>query len=340
MPKKKLKVGLFFGGTSPERQVSLRTGQTVAKYLDTTKYDVIPIEIDLSGKWLTDSTSIRQIGKTIETKKATVRELAPVDKNARGKLDVALLALHGPGGEDGTLQGMLELLGVPYTCSGVMASAVSMDKYRTKRLLSAGGIPVLPDFLVYKKDFEKNATQILKRLRGKIVIKPNKMGSSLGVTIVTKKSLFQKAIKDAFRYDDEILIEPYAVGREITVPVLGNREAEALPAIEIIPWKKSTFYDYAAKYEEGGSDHVIPAPLTHKQETEVKKFAFLAHGLLGCRGVTRSDFILAKNGQFYFLEINTIPGMTPTSLVPQSASEAGITFSQLLDKLIQLALEK
>lgn len=340
MAKRKLKVGLFFGGTSAERNVSLRTGQTVAKYLDTKKFDVIPIEIDLSGKWLIDSPTIKQIGKNMVTKRATTRELAPVEKNAARALDVALLAVHGPGGEDGTIQGMLELLGIPYTCSGVMASAVAMDKFRTKRLLSAGGVPALPDHLVARSDFEKNSTKILKRLRGKIVIKPNKMGSSLGVTIVSKKQLFHKAIKQAFRYDDEILIEPYAVGREITVPVLGNRDAEALPVIEILPWKKSTFYDYSAKYEEGGSEHVIPAPLPPRQEREVKALAVLAHKLLGCRGVTRSDFILAPNGQFYFLEINTIPGMTPTSLVPQSAAAAGISFPRLLEKLIRLALVK
>lgn len=338
--KKKLKVGLFFGGTSPERKVSLRTGQTIAKYLNTKKYDVIPVEIDLSGRWLVDSPVIRQISAQTKTRRAPTRELAPIEKNASQALDVALLALHGPGGEDGTIQGMLELLGIPYTCSGVLASAVAMDKFRTKRLVASGGVPVLPDALVGRVDFEKNQGRVLKRLHGKMVVKPNKMGSSLGVTIVSKKGEFRKVIKNAFRFDDEILIEPYLAGREITVGVLGNREAEALPTIEILPWEKSAFYDYDAKYATGGSEHVIPARLTSAQEREVQRLAVSAHKILGCRGVTRSDFILAENGQFYFLEINTIPGMTPTSLVPQAAAAAGISFPQLLDKLIKLALQK
>lgn len=339
--KKKLKIGLFFGGTSPERKVSLRTGQTIARHLNTKKYDVIPIEIGLSGKWLIDSPTIRQIGREMRTKRAPTRELAPVDKNSRGTLDVALLALHGPGGEDGTLQGMLELLGIPYTCSGVLASALAMDKFRTKRLLAAAGIPVPPDVFFRKQD---NPPPFLPHRwggikGGGIVIKPNKMGSSLGVTIVKDKKHFKKALAAAFKYDNELLVEPYLEGPEITVGVLGNRNPIALPTIEIIPWRKSAFYDYAAKYEEGGSEHLIPARLTPVQRKEVQDLAVTAHQTLGCRGVTRSDFILAPNGQFYFLEINTIPGMTPTSLVPQAAAAAGISFPQLLDKLIRLALE-
>lgn len=334
MSKSKLRVGLFFGGTSEERKVSLRTGQTIAGYLDPKKYDVIPVEIDSSGKWLIDSPTIRFIGRAVHTKKAPTRELAPVEKNARGTLDVALLALHGPGGEDGTIQGMLELLGVPYTCSGVLASSLAMDKFRAKRLLSAGGVPVLPDVLIRK------GGKLPRFKKGGIVIKPNKMGSSLGVTIVKKKTQFKKALTAAFKYDDELLIEPYIEGPEITVGVLGNSDPVALPTIEIIPWDKSEFYDYGAKYEKGGSEHVIPARITRAQQKEVQRLAVLAHEIIGGRGVTRSDFMLAPNGQFYFLEINTIPGMTPTSLVPQAAAAAGITFPRLLDKLIKLARER
>lgn len=337
MPKKKLKVALIFGGTSPERGVSLRTGKTIAKYLNTKKYDVIPVEIAMNGEWLTSSPTIRQIARSIRTKKLTTRELVPVEKNARGKIDVALLALHGPGGEDGTIQGMLELLGIPYTCSGVLASSVGMDKARTKRLVVSAGVPVPPDVLIYKENYLRSKRKILNRVRGKVVIKPNKMGSSLGVAITSGKPQIKKALQEAFKYDDEILIEPYIAGREITVPVLGNRNPEALPTIEIVPWKKSTFYDYKAKYEDGGSEHLIPAPLTKSQEKHVQDLAIRAHKILDCRGVTRSDFILDKNGQFYFLEINTIPGMTPVSLVPQSAQAAGIGFTKLLDRLIELA---
>lgn len=335
---KKLRVALVFGGTSEERQVSLRTGRTIAEHIDTRKYDVVPIEIAKNGKWLLSSATIKQIGKAIPVEKiASTSEIIPVEEGTQGKIDVAFLALHGPGGEDGTIQGMLELLRIPYTCSGVLASALAMDKARTKWLVSMAGVPVLPNILIHQEDYPEAGAEILAEISGTVVIKPNHMGSSLGISIVSKR-FARKAIEEAFKYDREVLIEPYIQGREITVPVLGNRDPEALPSVEIVPWRKSKFYDYAAKYEEGGSEHLIPASLTAKQDRDLKEWAITAHKALGCRGVTRSDFILDEKGQFYFLEINTIPGMTPTSLVPQSAQAAGISFSELLDRLIELAL--
>ncbi|MEK9181288.1 MAG: D-alanine--D-alanine ligase, partial [Patescibacteria group bacterium] len=334
MSRKKLKVAIIFGGKSEEREVSLRSGATVARYLDTKKYDVFPIEISSSGRWLVSSPTIKSIGKEIRTKKSTsTRALVPVGDKGEQKIDVALLVLHGPGGEDGTIQGMLELLGIPYTCSGVLASSVAMDKARTKRMVAAAGVPVLPDVLISKKDYQKNNAKILKRIHGTVVIKPNQMGSSIGVTISSDKKILKRGIEEAFKHDAELLIEPFVAGREISVPVLGNRRSRALPVIEILLWKKSKFYDYAAKYQTGGSEHVIPAPLTPAQTKQVQDLALRAHQILGCRGVTRSDFILDKNGNFHFLEINTIPGMTPTSLVPQSAEAAGISFPRLLDIL-------
>ncbi|PIR97219.1 MAG: D-alanine--D-alanine ligase [Candidatus Doudnabacteria bacterium CG10_big_fil_rev_8_21_14_0_10_41_10] len=341
MAKKKIKVALIFGGTSQEREVSLRSGMTIAKYLDTKKFEVVPIELAKNGKLLISSPTINNIASQITAKRAkSTRELVPVAKADKAGIDVAFLALHGPGGEDGTIQGMLDLMKIPYTCSGVLASSLAMDKARTKRLLTSANILVLPDFVITKDDYKKNKYKILKKIRGRVVVKPNRIGSSLGVTIASGRNNISKAITTALIHDDEILVEPFLSGREITVPVLGNHFAEALPTIEIIPWKKSTFYDYAAKYEQGGSKHVIPAQLTKLQEQGVQLLALKAHRELGCRGVTRSDFILAKNGKFYFLEINTIPGMTPTSLAPQSAQAAGIDFPELLERLIKLALEK
>ncbi|MDP3993863.1 MAG: D-alanine--D-alanine ligase [bacterium] len=343
MSKRKLKVALIFGGTSKEREVSLHTGLTVAGYLNPKKYDVIPVEISKSGRWLISSETIGKIGRRIKTHKvSSTSELVPVSQSAHGKIDIAFLALHGPGGEDGTIQGMLELLNIPYTCSGVLASALAMDKARTKRLVMVAGVPAPPDVLIYRKHF---SPRILSPLlhgmkRGgysKVVIKPNKMGSSLGISIASGRNAIARGIKEALKHDNEILIEPYIQGREITVPVLGNDNPVSLPVIEIVPWEKSTFYDYRAKYETGGSRHIIPAKLTKQEEREVKKLALLAHQTLGCRGVTRSDFILSPEGRFYFLEINTIPGMTPVSLVPQSAAAAGMSFSKLLDELIKLA---
>lgn len=337
--RKKLRVALFFGGKSDERDVSLNTGKTIAEYFDSNKYEVIPVEISKTGKWLLQSATIKQIGKRVKTKKVKARDLAPIEKTAKGQIDVALLALHGPGGEDGTIQGMLELLGIAYTGSGVLASALAMDKARTKRLVASSGIPVLPHVVVSRRDFKTNIKKILQRIKGMVVVKPNHLGSSIGVTITNKKKEIEKGIKTALRYSPDAIIEPFIDGREITVPVLGNSKPEALPIVEVLPWKKSKFYDYKSKYEEGGSQHIIPAPLTASQERAVQEMSVEIHRLLGCRGVTRADFILDKKGKFHFLEINTIPGMTSTSLVPQSAEVAGISFSQLLDKLVKFAKE-
>lgn len=339
MKRKKLKVALIFGGTSQEREVSLRTGRTMATNLDPKKYDVVPIEISMEGKWLTSSETIRQIGREVKTQKVTGQGLVPIEKSSQGKIDVALLALHGPGGEDGTIQGMLELLKIPYTCSGVLASALAMDKVRTKAFVSAIGINVPPAHLVDKKSYLKNPQTFLKKIRGKVVVKPNRMGSSLGTFIVSGKSNVDKAIKKAFRHDDEVLVEKFIQGTELTVPILGNTKPQALPVIEIVP-VISDFFDYKAKYAVGGTDEIVPARVPEQIRKKIQALALKVHLALGCRGLTRSDFILNAKGELYFLEINTIPGLTPTSLVPKSAAAAGISYSKLLDILIKLALQK
>ncbi len=311
---KKLRVALIFGGTSKEREVSLVSAKIIKENLNTKKYSVVSIEVSLTNNWL------KEIEKQYKS------------------IDVALLAIHGPGGEDGTIQGLLELLGVKYTCSGVLASALAMDKQMAKKMVASAGVPVLPDLVANREDYKKYKHQILKNIKGQVVVKPNRLGSSIGISIVSGKAI-TTAIEEALLRSDEVIIEPYTKGREITVPVLGNNNPRVLPAIEIVPWKKSAFYDYSAKYDKGGSDHLIPAPLRKDQTGDVKELALIAHQVLGCRGITRSDFILDKNGKFWFLEINTIPGMTATSLAPQSAKAAGLSYSQFLDKLIQLALE-
>jgi len=342
MPKKrrKIRVALIFGGKSNERKVSLNSAKSIAENLDSNKYDVIPVEISKAGKFLLDTKTVKQIGEKVDTKKITGRELIPFEKSAEGKIDVALLALHGPGGEDGTIQGMLELLGIPYTDSGVLASSLAMDKARAKRLVTSAGVPVLPHIVISKKDFKRKGKKLLREIKGKVAVKPNRLGSSIGVTISGNKQEIAAGIVKALKYGSEVIIEPFVEGREITVPVLGNDEPRVLPIVEIVPRGKSKFYDYAAKYAEGGSEHIIPAPLSLARQKAVKEFALVAHKVLGCRGATRVDFIMDKKGDFYFLEINTIPGMTATSLVPQAAAAAGINYSKLLDILIGLAFEK
>jgi D-alanine-D-alanine ligase len=310
---KKLKVALIFGGTSEEREVSLASAKSILKNLDRKKYIVEQIEV-ARFDWITKAA-----------KKISA-------------CDVALLALHGPGGEDGTVQGLLELLGTKYTGSGVLASALAMDKAKTKQLAASAGILVAPHIVVNKNRFGQRSP-ILENM-GMFVVKPNRIGSSIGVTIVNSKKKLESALKTAFKQDDEVMIEEYIAGRELTVPVLGNVKLRALPVIEIKPKGGSKFFDYRAKYNPQFSDEIVPAIIPKALAKKLQEIAILVHQLLGCRGVSRSDFIVTSKNQIFFLEINTIPGMTSNSLVPKAAAAAGISYSQLLDKLITLGLNK
>ena len=340
MTKKKLKVALIFGGTSQEREVSLASGKTVAHSLNKSKYDLIPVEISSDGKWLISSGTIKQIEADTKTQKVpSNRAVVPIDPGSVSKVDVAFLALHGPGGEDGTIQGILESLGIKYTGSGVLASALAMDKAKTKRMVASEGILVAPHIILTKSEYKKNPKKYISKLHGKIVIKPNQIGSSIGVTISADKNEIKKGIKSAFKHDSSVIIEPFIKGREFTVPILGNNNPEALPVIEIVP-KISEFFDFRAKYETDGTDEIVPAPIDKALASQLQQIALDVHILLGCRGVTRSDFIVTEKGQIYFLEINTIPGMTENSLVPKAARVVGMSYTQLLDKLIDLALDK
>src|SRR5258708_4646957 len=311
---KKLRIALIFGGTSEERKVSLVSAKNVASVLSK-KYEIIPIEISNDRKWLSKLN------------------------NSYKKIDVAFLALHGPGGEDGTVQGVLDLLGLKYTCSGVLASALAMNKALTKRIVASEGVLVAPHVLISKEEYKNDRKKYLSNLKGKLMIKTNHIGSSVGVTISSNKKEIEKGIINALNQDDEVIIEPFLKGREFTVPVLGNKKLQALPVIQIVP-KVSDFFDYKAKYKVGGSDEIVPARISKKLAAEMQETALLVHELLNCRGITRSDFIVTEDEKVYFLEINTIPGMTANSLVPKSAAAAGIPFSVLLAKLIQLALNK
>ncbi len=307
---RKQKIAVIFGGRSAEREVSLRTGEQIIKNLERKKYRVLPIEISKQGN-------------------------AWVSKLLNAKPDVAVLALHGQFGEDGTIQGMLEMLDIPYTCSGVFTSALAMDKYRMKEFLKSSGIHMPKGMLLR----DHNIAQIRRTIGYPCIVKPNRLGSSVGVTVnIRSDADLRRAIKIARRYDHEILVEEYIHGREITAGVLGNTHARALPLIEIVP-RIGNFYNYESKYAPGGSDHVIPAPISKTMKRTIQNLAVHIHELVGGRGVTRSDFIV-RGTTPYFLELNTIPGMTKTSLVPDAASHAGIPFAKLLDRLIELAHTK
>ncbi len=306
MPK--LRVALLYGGFSAEREISIKTGEMIAKNLDRKKYQVFTFD---------PAKDFLKFAKAASLK----------------KVDVVFPALHGPLGEDGTIQGMLEILKIPYVFSGVLASALAMDKDMTKKILKREKIPIAKHFIFTKRNHIS-----LKKLKFPCVIKPLLQGSSVGVTIVEGPGRLKSAIKKALEYGSRAMVEDFIEGREITAAVLGNKKPRALPLIEIKP-RVSKFFDYKAKYDVDGSDEICPADLPVATTKKIQDLAVRTHLALGCRGVTRTDFILNGSRPFV-LEINTIPGMTRMSLVPQAAQKAGISFPELLDRLINLALEK
>ncbi|MBO8138264.1 MAG: D-alanine--D-alanine ligase [Desulfotomaculum sp.] len=310
-----LKVGVLYGGKSTEREVSLKSGEAVYQALKTKGYDVVKIDA-------ADSNFIEKI------------------KNEN--IDVAFLALHGKYGEDGTIQGLLEILGIPYTGSGVLASAVSMNKITTKKLLLSDNIPT-PDFCTYtKKDIDKFgieqvSNEIIGKLSLPVVVKAPSQGSTIGISFVKKKEQISDALNECFKYDNVIMIEKFITGTEVTVTVLGNDKLQVLPQIEIV--SATGVYDYQAKYTVGMSEHIIPPRLPDKILEVTADLALRTHKTLGCRGLSRVDLIVTEEGNAYVLEVNTLPGMTETSLVPDAARAAGIDFPHLVSMLVEFALE-
>jgi len=246
-------------------------------------------------------------------------------------VQLAFLALHGCGGEDGTVQGLLEVMGIPYTGSGVQASAMGMNKPVTKAFVRMHGVPVAPGVVMQRAGNQAIPTQ----LPWPLVVKPANQGSTVGVSVVRKPSQWRHALKRAFERDHEVLVEPFIDGREMTVSVL---DGEALPPIEIVA--PGAFYDYAAKYEKPETRYLCPAPVTKGQEQRVKALALRAYQVLGCAGAARIDFRLNRYGRPVFLEINTIPGMTRRSLLPLSAAQAGIDYDSLTERILESGLAR
>ncbi len=308
----KLNLALISGGMSSEREVSIKGADQVYEALDKEKYRVFRFDPrhDLP-RLAADYTSI----------------------------DAALIILHGPYGEDGTMQGMLDLLGIPYQGTGVLGSAVAMNKIATKKLYEKSGIPG-PAYLILDRD--KDSTIGFDELKSRIglpfVVKPVSAGSSIGLSLVKEESALQQALDLAFEQDREVMVEEYIKGVEITVGVLGNDDLEALPVIEIVPTGSSEFFDYDAKYTPGTTEEICPARIDDAIKEKTWIIAKNAHKALFCRGYSRTDMII-RDGDIYVLETNTIPGMTETSLLPLAAKTAGISFSALLDRLIELSLQ-
>jgi len=306
----KITVALLAGGISAEREVSLHSGQQVYEALDKDKYDI----------------------RRYDPRTDLARLVADADR-----IDIALIILHGPYGEDGTVQGLLELLHIPYQGSGVLASALAMNKDATKRLYEKAGLTV-PPYVVYRHGEPPDTRGWVESLGLPLVVKPVEGGSSVGMSIVRSAEGLQGALDKAAAHDDAVMIEAFIEGTELTVGVIGNRSLEALPVIEIIPGEGYEFFDYEAKYTAGATREICPARIDAELTAKAQACAATAHRALFCSGYSRTDMIL-KDGRFFILETNTIPGMTATSLLPRAARTAGYEFSRLLDRLIELGLE-
>lgn len=309
MTKKTL--ALISGGTSSEREVSINGGNQVFEALSKDKYLIRRYDPKFDLKKLVEDAS---------------------------SIDVALIILHGPYGEDGTIQGMLELLGIPYQGSGVLGSALAIDKLTSKKIYQQSGLPVPPYAVALKgQPFDQEAC--IKDLGLPLFVKPATGGSSIGMSRVNAEEELGPALEKAFEYDTVVLVESFIEGTELTCGVIGNDSLKALPLIEIIPESPgSTFFDYEAKYSVGGASEICPARISPELTQAMQDLAIRAHQALNLRGYSRTDMIL-RDGSFYILETNTIPGMTQTSLLPQQAQAAGMSYSQLLDRLIELALQ-
>jgi D-alanine-D-alanine ligase len=307
---KKLRLALLAGGKSGEREVSLKGAEEVAKALNPKKYEVRRYD---------PATDLEKLAAEADT------------------LDVAFILLHGPFGEDGTVQGFLDLLSIPYQGAGVLGSALAMDKNLAKILYRNNGLKA-PDWYMAGKEDIGNPSKVLGQLGLPLVIKPASQGSSLGMTIARSEDEISEGLQKAFAIDNQVMIEEFIEGREITGGVLGNNELTALPLVEIIPGDQYEFFDYEAKYQPGASKEICPAVLDDPLTIRAQQYALTAHRALQLRGYSRTDMIISGD-EIYVLETNTIPGMTPTSLLPQGAAAAGLDFAALLDRLIELALE-
>ena len=354
---KKINLAVIFGGRSGEHEVSLSSARGVMKNLDKEKYNVIPIAITKGGNWLIGEKGEEymkmnedKIGKegaislkdsqklvTIKDSEKSISNYA--EGELKEKIDLVFPILHGPFGEDGRLQGMLDMLGVPYVFSGVLTHAIGMNKPKAKIIANKAGVPVAKD-IILKREQNIDVDKIIQELNLPMMVKPAELGSSVGVALVKTKEDLMKGIEDAFQYGNEIILEQYIKGRELTVTVMGDENPKALAVTEIIPLI-SEFYDYKAKYEDGGSKHVCPAEVSKEDEEKLKGYAVSGFEAIGCKDLSRLDFMWSeKDGEFYFTDINTIPGMTPTSLAPEAAQLAGMNFTQFLDKLIEGAMKR
>ncbi|GAA3078136.1 MULTISPECIES: D-alanine--D-alanine ligase family protein [Streptomyces] len=366
---RKPRVAVVFGGRSSEHAISVVTAGAVLKAIDRTKYDVLPIGITREGRWALTADapermaiaerSLPDVAQLAESETGGV--VLPVDPASRevvlhepgslpqalGEVDVVFPMLHGPYGEDGTLQGLLELSGIPYVGAGVLASAVGQDKEYMKRVFVSYGLPVGPYEVIRPREWDRNPAEARKKIvefaadhGWPLFVKPARGGSSVGITKVDDLSGLDEAVEEARRYDPKIIVEALVRGREIECGVLEFEDGPraSVPA-EIPPVTDHDFYDFEAKYIDSASG-LVPAPIGDEATAEVQRLAVAAYEAVSCEGLVRADFFLTEDGDFVINEINTMPGFTPISMYPRMWQESGVSYPELVDRLIQAALTR
>jgi D-alanine-D-alanine ligase len=349
---KRLRIGVLFGGRSGEHEVSLASAASVIRALDPEKYEAVPIGITKDGRWLVGTGAQKMLPEVLKSGErvslppdptaAALVPLAPSAGHPSVAVDVVFPVLHGTFGEDGTVQGLLELAGLPYVGAGVLASAVGMDKDVQKRLFEQAGLPIVPFLVVRRSEWERERAKVLrvikKKFRFPVFVKPATLGSSVGMTRVKAAHELPAALDLAAEFALKILVERGVSGREIEVSVLGNDDVRASIPGEIVPHRE--FYDYTAKYLEEGTALVIPAPLKKKQVTTFQDYAVRAFRAIDGTGMARCDFFLERRtGKIFVNELNTIPGFTAISMYPKLWEASGLPYPRLIDRLIELALE-
>jgi D-alanine-D-alanine ligase len=349
--KKKLRIGLLFGGRSVEHAVSVASATSIRDALDDSRYEISLIAIDQDGHWHLGAPALPPEA-TVKGEEVSLPAVpgpdtlisAPSSEVDRSvSLDVVFPIVHGQGGEDGSLQGLLEMAGVAYVGSGVLGSAVQMDKEVTKRLLAAAGVPVVPWEVVRKRELERDADatadRVLASLPLPLFVKPVNLGSSVGISKVNERDELVPALREAARYDEKILVEEAVDARDVEVALLGIDPVEASVPGEIRT--SHEFYDYVAKYEDRGTELLIPAPVSDEQAQRLRELALEAFQVLEGSGLGRVDFFIDRqSGEIFVNEVNSLPGFTQGSMFPLLWEASGVSYTELLDPLIELALER
>ncbi|MBM6617711.1 D-alanine--D-alanine ligase [Bacillus suaedaesalsae] len=349
----KIKLGLLYGGKSAEHKVSLQTALAVTKALDLTKFEVHPIYITDKGEWIrgaelqAPATDVKalQLGTNdqVISPVSLNQELFPAQVSQNnGAIDVIFPLLHGPNGEDGTVQGLLELMNIPYVGNTVLSSAAGMDKVIMKNLFAQAGLKQAKYVSFIRKEWEKNKESLTNEIEENLgypcFVKPANLGSSVGISKCKNREELEVACHEAFQFDRKVIVEEGIIGREIEIGILGNDEPECSVAGEIAP--KKDFYDYKAKYEDGDTELIIPADLTEEQYEELKTLAVKSFKAIDGAGLVRADFFLTREGEFLINEVNTMPGFTPFSMFPLMWQNTGVSYPELIERLVNLALER